>query len=847
MTSHSTHNGGSNHHHSHKNGGMVTDPVCGMTIAKEKAAHRLTYKDHTYYFCSTSCNDKFNKNPDEYIAKDRSKSGSPSSEHEGSEIYTCPMHPEIREPKPGSCPKCGMTLKLAEGAKADSSPSKPDSPSPEVKKSVGAETGQSGIYTCPMHPEIREPKPGSCPKCGMGLELVEDTGEGEENPELADMTRRFKVAVLLAFPVLITAMSEIIPNDPIRANFSPVQIIWFQFVLSSPVVLWAGWPFFERGYKSIVNRSLNMFTLIAMGTGAAYIYSAVATLFPGIFPDEFRGASGELEVYFEAAAVIVALVLLGQVIELKARSQTSGAIKALLGLAPKTARVVMEDGSEKDTDIEEISIGARIRVRPGEKVPVDGVIVEGTSSLDESMITGEPIPVEKTEGDKVTGATVNGSGGFIMRAERVGKDTMLANIVKMVSEAQRSRAPVQKLVDTVSSYFVPMVIGVSLITFIVWAIFGPEPRFAYALVNAVAVLIVACPCALGLATPMSIMVGVGRGAGMGVLIKNAEALEILEKVDTLVVDKTGTLTEGKPKLVSVIPSASFSEDEIVSFAASLEKGSEHPLADAIVKGAKERGVDVDEIKDFSSITGKGVRGTVRGQAVALGAMKLLDELKIEPGALAQKAEELQKEGNTVVFLAIRNETAGILAIADPIKESTPGAIAEIEKNGILVAMLTGDNKITAGAVAGKLGLDRVISDVLPDQKGKEIKRLQSENRIVAMAGDGVNDAPALAQANVGIAMGTGADVAMESAGVTLVKGNLLGIVKAIMLSRYTMKNIRQNLFFAFFYNTMSMPIAAGLLYPFFGILLSPMIASAAMSISSISVIVNALRLRSIKL
>ncbi|VAX16772.1 Lead, cadmium, zinc and mercury transporting ATPase; Copper-translocating P-type ATPase, partial [hydrothermal vent metagenome] len=733
----------------------------------------------------------------------------------------------------------GMTLELVEDTKPDSSSA--------PLQSGKTETSGSPVYTCPMHSEIREPKPGVCPKCGMGLELVEDTGEGEENPELIDMSRRFKVAVLLALPVLITAMSEIIPNDPIRANFSPVQIIWFQFVLSSPVVLWAGWPFFERGYMSIVHRSLNMFTLIAMGTGAAYIYSAVAALFPGIFPDEFRGASGQLEVYFEAAAVIVTLVLLGQVIELKARSQTSGAIKALLGLAPKTARIVMADGSEIDTPIEDISIGDRIRVRPGEKVPVDGVIVEGSSSLDESMITGEPIPVEKAEGDKVTGATVNGSGGFIMRTERVGKDTMLANIVKMVSEAQRSRAPVQKLVDTVSSYFVPMVIAVSFITFVVWAVFGPEPRFAYALVNAVAVLIVACPCALGLATPMSIMVGVGRGAGMGVLIKNAEALEILEKVDTLVVDKTGTLTEGKPKLVFVIPSANFNEDEIVSFAASLEKGSEHPLAEAIVNGAKERGIDVQEIKEFSSITGKGVRGTVRGQAVALGNIKLLDELKIDPAALEQKAVELQREGNTVVFLAIQNETAGILAIADPIKESTPEAIAQIEKIGIHVAMLTGDNKVTAGAVAAKLGLDRVISDVLPNQKGEEVKRLQSEKRIVAMAGDGVNDAPALAQADVGIAMGTGADVAMESAGVTLVKGNLQGIVKAILLSRYTMKNIRQNLFFAFFYNTMSMPIAAGLLYPFFGMLLSPMIASAAMSVSSISVILNALRLRSLRL
>ncbi len=834
MTSHSDHNSAPDHHQRHKSEGMVTDPVCGMTIELDKAAHRLTYKDHEYYFCSTSCNDKFNKNPDEYIAKERSKTGLPSP------IYTCPMHPEVREPKPGSCPKCGMNLELLEDKK-------PDSSSVAPLQSGKTETSESPVYTCPMHPEIREPKPGSCPKCGMGLELVEDTGEGEENPELIDMTRRFKVAVVLALPVLITAMSEIIPNDPVRANFSPVQIIWFQFILSSPVVLWAGWPFFERGYMSIIHRSLNMFTLIAMGTGAAYIYSAVAALFPGIFPDEFRGASGQLEVYFEAASVIVALVLLGQVIELKARSQTSGAIKALLGLAPKTARVVMADGSEIDTPIEEISIGDRIRVRPGEKAPVDGVIVEGSSSLDESMITGEPMPVEKGVGDKVTGATVNGSGSFIMRAERVGKDTMLANIVKMVSEAQRSRAPVQKLVDTVSSYFVPMVIAVSLITFVVWAVFGPEPRFAYALVNAVAVLIVACPCALGLATPMSIMVGVGRGAGMGVLIKNAEALEILEKVDTLVVDKTGTLTQGKPELVSVIPSANFSEDEIVSFAASLEKGSEHPLAEAIVKGAKERGIDIHEIKDFSSITGKGVRGAARGQAVALGNLKLLDELKIDPASFALKAEGLQKQGNTVVFLAVQKQVAGILAIADPIKESTPEAIAQIEKIGIHVAMLTGDNKVTAGAVAQKLGLSRVISDVLPDQKGEEVKRLQSEKRIVAMAGDGVNDAPALAQADVGIAMGTGADVAMESAGVTLVKGNLQGIVKAILLSRYTMKNIRQNLFFAFFYNTMSMPIAAGLLYPFFGLLLSPMIASAAMSISSISVILNALRLRSVKL
>jgi len=695
-----------------------------------------------------------------------------------------------------------------------------------------------------MHPEVISNEPGPCPKCGMALEPVQIFAEEEEeNPELAYMSRRFWISLLLTIPIFAAAMSEYIPGDPVRRVFPSAQIAWFQFILSTPVVLWGGWPFFERGYYSIVNRSLNMFTLIAMGTGAAYVYSTFATLFPGVFPDSFRGEGGEVAIYFEAAAVITTLVLLGQVLELRARSKTSGAIKALLGMAPKTARLVLKDGSEKDVLIETIVIGDLIRVRPGEKVPVDGVVVEGSSSVDESMITGEPIPVEKSGGDKITGATVNGSGSIIFRAERVGSDTLLAQIVRMVSEAQRSRAPIQKLADTVSSYFVPAVIITSAITFVIWGVFGPQPRMAYALVNAVAVLIIACPCALGLATPMSIMVGVGRGASEGVLIKNAEALEIMEKVNTLVVDKTGTLTEGKPRLVSVEALPGWDENNALSFAASLEKGSEHPLAEAIVDGAKERGAKIHDVKEFAAITGKGAKGIVDGRNVALGNKKMLDDLKVDISFLMTRLEEKQKKGQTVVILVVDGTPAGILGIADPVKETTHRAVKELGEHGIDIVMLTGDNEVTAKAVAHDLALDHVIADVLPNQKGEVVKQLQSEGRVVAMAGDGVNDAPALAQANLGIAMGTGADVAMESAGVTLVKGDLRGIVKAIMLSRITMRNIRQNLFFAFVYNSIGVPIAAGIFYPAFGLLLSPIIASAAMSLSSVSVIGNALRLR----
>ncbi len=661
------------------------------------------------------------------------------------------------------------------------------------------------------------------------------------------MTRRFWISAALSLPLFVLAMADMIPGQPLQHLFSPRLLMWVQFLLATPVVLWGGWPFFERGWHSIVNRSPNMFTLIAIGVGAAYLYSVVATLLPNIFPPSFYGHSGTVAVYFEAAAIITTLVLLGQVLELRARSRTSSAIKALLGLAPKTARLIRGDGREEDVPLERVQVGDRLRVRPGEKVPVDGVVLDGATSIDESMVTGEPIPVEKSKGSKVTAGTVNTTGSIVTQAQRVGSETLLAQIVRMVSEAQRTRAPIQRLVDVVSAYFVVAVLVVAAVTFLAWASFGPEPRMAYAIVNAVSVLIIACPCALGLATPMSIMVGVGRGATEGILIKNAEALEILEKVDTLVVDKTGTLTEGKPKLSQVFGLGGMDEKEILRLTASLERGSEHPLAAAIVAAAEKEGLQLAAAEDFQSLTGRGVIGKVEGHSVALGNLALFQELFIAPGPLVTRAEELRREGHTAMFIAIDNRAAGLVAVSDPIKQSTPEAIEILHQEGIKIVMLTGDSRTTAEAVAGRLGIDQVEAEVLPEQKVEVVKRLQAEDRTVAMAGDGVNDAPALAQAHVGIAMGTGTDVAIESSHITLVKGDLRGIAKARRLSRATMRNIRQNLFFAFFYNVLGVPIAAGALYPFLGILLSPIIASAAMTFSSVSVITNALRLRKVKL
>jgi Cu+-exporting ATPase len=698
-----------------------------------------------------------------------------------------------------------------------------------------------------MHPEIVRDKPGFCPICGMALEPMTATGD-DTNPELEDMTRRFWVCVVLTAPLLLLAMGEMVVGQEWIARLFPGRSLsWIQLALATPVVLWGGFPFFERGWASLVNRSLNMFTLISLGTGAAYAYSVVATLFPDVFPASFRDHHGAVPVYFEPAAVITTLVLLGQVLELRARSQTSSALKALLGLAPKTARRILEDGREEDVSLDQVQVGDRLRIRPGEKVPVDGVVIEGRSAVDESMVTGEPIPVEKGPGDRLIGGTVNATGTLVMRAERVGSETMLARIVKMVGEAQRTRAPIQRLADVVSGYFVPAVILVAAITFVAWAIFGPEPRMAYALVNSVAVLIIACPCALGLATPMSIMVATGRGAMAGVLIKNAEALEVMEKVDTIVVDKTGTLTEGKPRLVSVVPAPGQDEAELLRLAASLERGSEHPLAAATVAEVLARGLHLSEPESFDSLTGKGVRGVVEGRKVAVGTRRLLEELGIDAGGLDARVEELRRDGQTVLFVAIDGRLAGILGVADPVKESAADAVRQLHAERLKIVMLTGDNKTTALAVARKLGLDDVRAEVLPEEKAEVIKQLQAEGRVVAMAGDGINDAPALAQADVGIAMGTGTDVAIESAAVTLVKGDLRGIVRLRKLSRATMRNIRQNLVFAFLYNVLGVPIAAGVLYPFFRILLNPMIASAAMTLSSVSVIINALRLRNVDL
>jgi Cu+-exporting ATPase len=760
---------------------------------------------------------KFQADPDSFLAK-AANEPAPAVAAPGAE-YTCPMHPEVRQSGPGACPDCGMALEPV---------APPAGP-------MGAE------YTCPMHPEVRQSGPGTCPDCGMALEP--QTVAEEADPELKNMSRRLWVGVALSIPLLALAMPELIPGDLLQRAVAGTILTRIQFALATPVVLWAGWPFFARGWRSIVNLRLNMFTLIATGVGVAYLYSVVAVLFPDIFPASFRTAEGKVHVYFEAAAVITTLVLLGQVLELKARSRTSSAIRALLDLAPRMARVIRGDGTEDDIPLDQVAVGDRLRVRPGEKVPVDGIVLEGTSSVDESMVTGESIPVEKSPGEVVTGATVNGTGSFVMRAERVGSDTLLAQIVRMVGEAQRSRAPIQRLADVVAGYFVPAILLVAAVTFAVWAAVGPEPAMAFGLINAVAVLIIACPCALGLATPMSIMVGTGRGAEAGVLIKNAEALEILEKIDTLVVDKTGTLTEGKPRLESVVSVSGESEAELLRLAASLERGSEHPLAGAIVDGALGQDLTLSEATEFRSETGKGIVGIVDGRTVALGNAALFEDMKVSTGGLAGRAEALRGEGRTVMFIAIDGEEAGLVAVADPIKDGAVEAVRRLRDDGVDIVMVTGDNRTTAQAVARQLGIHEVEAEVLPERKSEVVKHLQEQGRVVAMAGDGINDAPALAQAEVGIAMGTGTDVAMESAGVTLVKGDLRGIVRARRLSRATMRNIRQNLFFAFIYNSLGVPIAAGILYPAFGILLSPIIAAAAMSLSSVSVIANALRLR----
>ncbi|MBB5277171.1 Cu+-exporting ATPase [Rhizobium rosettiformans] len=701
------------------------------------------------------------------------------------------------------------------------------------------------VYTCPMHPQIRQTEPGNCPICGMALEPEVATLETGPSPELADMSRRFWIGLVLSIPVLALEMGGHLTN--LHMLLGPQTSNWLQLVLATPVVLWAGWPFFERGWKSLVTRHLNMFTLIAMGTGAAWIYSVVATVAPGLFPVTFRAEGGSVAVYFEAAAVITVLVLLGQVLELRAREQTGGAIRALLDLAPKTARRVRADGIDEDVGLDAVAVGDRLRVRPGEKVPVDGLLLEGRSSVDEAMITGESMPVTKDVGSKLIGGTMNQTGGFVMEAGKVGSDTMLSRIVRMVAEAQRSRAPIQRLADEVSGWFVPVVIGVALVAFAVWMIYGPEPRFAHALVAAVAVLIIACPCALGLATPMSIMVGVGRGASLGVLIKNAEALERFEKVDTLVVDKTGTLTEGRPKVTAIVAVAGISESELLRLAASVERSSEHPLALAIVNAANDRGIALGDAANFDSPVGKGVTGTVEGKRLILGSHRIMEEEGVDVTAMTAKAEELRNDGATVIFTAIDGRLAGLFAIADPIKATTPDAVKALIEDGIRVVMLTGDNKTTAFAVARRLGISEVEAEVLPEDKSKIVSRLRSEGRIVAMAGDGVNDAPALAAADVGVAMGTGTDVAIESAGVTLLKGDLQGIARARQMSRATMSNIRQNLFFAFIYNAAGVPVAAGVLYPVFGLLLSPIIAAAAMALSSVSVIANSLRLRNIKI
>ena len=772
---------GNGHHHHHDEPMTVRDPVCGMTVDTATSRHRFDHRGETFHFCSAGCKTKFATTPEQYLNK------------------TAPKAP------------------VPEGA----------------------------IYTCPMHPQIRQAGPGSCPICGMALEPEVASLDAPPNPELADMTRRFWVGLVLALPAVVLEMGGHLVGG--HGFVDQTLSNWIQLVFATPVVVWAGWPFFVRGWQSLVTRNLNMFTLIAMGTGVAYVYSLVGTVAPNIFPATFRGHDGAVAVYFEAAAVITVLVLLGQVLELRAREATSGAIKALLQLAPKTARLVDDSGADHEVAIDSLKVGDRLRVRPGEKVPVDGIILDGRSSLDESLVTGESMPVTKEAGGGVIAGTLNQSGSFVMRADKVGRDTLLSQIVQMVADAQRSRAPIQRLADQVAGWFVPTVIAVAIVAFAVWAAFGPEPRMAFGLVAAVSVLIIACPCALGLATPMSIMVGVGRGAQAGVLIKNAEALERMEKIDTLVVDKTGTLTEGKPNLVSIVPATGFDESEILHLAASVERASEHPLADAIVRAASERNLDLSKVDEFDSPTGKGAKGKVGGKTVLLGNSNFLASLGIETLSLNEQGERLRGDGATVINMAVDGQLAGLFAIADPVKPTTPDALKALAADGVRVIMLTGDNWTTANAVARSLGITEVEAEVLPDQKSAVVAKLQKAGRIVAMAGDGVNDAPALAAAEVGIAMGTGTDVAMESAGITLLKGDLGGIVRARLLSRATMNNIRQNLFFAFIYNAAGIPIAAGILYPTFGLLLSPIIAAAAMALSSVSVVGNALRLRMTRL
>ncbi|MBK6297468.1 MAG: heavy metal translocating P-type ATPase [Sphingomonadales bacterium] len=763
--------------------GQVIDPVCGMSVDPQKTAHHASHAGSDYHFCSAGCREKFVADPQRYL----NKAAAP-----------------IAQDQPGT------------------------------------------IWTCPMHPEVRQDHPGACPICGMALEPAMVTADEGPSAELIDMTRRFWIGLALSLPVLVLEMGGHL--FPALHHLIPMKAsIWIQFALATPVVLWAGWPFFQRGWSSLKTRNLNMFTLIAMGTGVAWLYSVVAAVAPGIFPDAFRAADGSVAVYFEAAAVITVLVLLGQVLELRARERTSGAIKALLNLAPKTARRIAVDGSEAEVPLEDVAVGDRLRVRPGEKVPVDGVVEDGRSALDESMVTGESMPVTKSVDDTVIGGTMNQSGALIIRADKVGRDTMLSRIVQMVAEAQRSRAPIQRMADQVSGWFVPLVIGIAILAFALWGIWGPEPRFAHGLIAAVSVLIIACPCALGLATPMSIMVGVGRGAGLGMLIKNAEALERLEKVDTLVLDKTGTLTEGKPAVTRIIAAAGFEEAELLRLAAGVERASEHPLALAIVDAAISRSIEIPPVSGFDSPTGKGAVGVVENKRITLGNARFLTESGIDTAPLAAEADALREDGATAIFMGLDQQVAGVFAIADPIKPTTPEALAALRADGIRVVMLTGDNRTTATAVARRLGIDAVEADVLPDQKADVVARLKQEGRVVAMAGDGVNDAPALAAADVGIAMGHGTDVAMESAGMTLLKGDLVGIVRARQLSEATMSNIRQNLFFAFIYNAAGVPVAAGLLYPFFGILLSPMIAAAAMALSSVSVVANALRLNRVKL
>ena len=846
---------------------MAIDPICGMTVDVATAAGSHDHQGQRYYFCGLSCLERFKADPERALQPRPINSAKPTARK------PLPM----MQPAPAMTgaaavdPVCGMTVQPATAAGSYEYQGKTyyfcatscltkfrtdpnhylTPPEQRIPRITPATSGGVVEYICPMDPEVLETKPGACRICGMALEPRVVSLEDERNPELEDMTRRFWICLGPSLLVMLLAMADMVPGLSLPQAFAGSTRNWVQWLLATPVVLWGGWPFFQRGWASVVNRAPNMFTLIAMGTGAAYVYSTVATVAPTLLPSSFRLHDGSIAVYFEAAAIITVLVLLGQVLELKARSQTSSAIRALLQLAPKTARLIKPDGQEEDVPLEHIQVGHRLRVRPGERVPVDGMVQEGTTSVDESMITGESIPVEKTIGVRVTGGTINGTGGIVMVAERVGRDTMLARIVQMVSEAQRSRAPIQRLADVTAAYFVPLVVAAALITAAAWAIWGPEPKLAYALVNAVAVLIIACPCALGLATPMSIMVGTGRGATAGVLVKKAEALEVFGKVDTLVIDKTGTLTEGKPKLLSVLVVPPWSDVDLLRFAASLERSSEHPLAAAVVAGAEGRGIACAPIEQFRSVTGKGVTGTLAGRRVAIGTAAFLrNDVGVSGQSLTQWDDEvasLRREGQTILFVAIDEQAAGVLGVADPIKASTRDAVQELKAEGIRLVMVTGDHHDTAEAVARQLGIEEVMAEVLPDQKGKIIARLKSQGRVVAMAGDGINDAPALALADVGIAMGTGADTAIESAGITLVKGDLRGLLRARRLSQATMRNIRQNLLFAFLYNVIGVPIAAGVLYPVWGILLSPMIASAAMTFSSVSVISNALRMRHVEL